>query len=118
LADELLVNYGRVLLIRNPACNVEIIAVGDVTNGKLLDESGHRSDLTPVCHARTSKQCYGIEGVGGCLSGAASKSANPFAALNQLPNRTTTLARLETPGSRFAQVSRLAPVVARAVFRY
>ena len=67
--ENLSVGVGWVFLFRDHARHVEIIAVGNVADGELLNEPCHRSSHTAIRHNRTSKLRYAAHSEEGCIGG-------------------------------------------------
>ena len=112
--DQLPVDGRRILVCRDAAPDVEVVATSDVAHGQLLHESRHRGGDAPVTHVHASTGCYGGVKVGSCIGGATFPKAQT---LQHLAVRKTTsnLIVLKTSCSRCAQVSRPAPL-SEAVF--
>lgn len=112
--DQLPVDGRRVLVRRDATPDVEVVATSDVAHGQLLHESCHRGGDAPVTHVHASTGCYGGVKVGSCIGGATFPKAQTLKHLAVLKT-TSNLVVLKTSCSRYAQVSRPAPL-SEAVF--
>lgn len=112
--DQLPVDDRRVLVRRDAAPDVEVVAAADVAHGQLLHESRHRGGDAPVTHVHASTGSYGGVKVGSCIGGATIPKAQTLRHLAVLKT-ASNLVVLKTSCSRCAQVSRPAPL-SEAVF--